>query len=501
MKIKLISPARKPEWGESFWDSKTTCQFIGAKTGGAPLALATLAALTPSDIQIVLNDENVEPINFDEKIDMVGITSMTGTIPRAYEIADEYRKRNIPVIMGGIHVSMLPEEAIGHCNSVVIGEAEEIWGLVLKDLQNKTLQKYYHVPRFPDLTASPIPRWDLLKSDKYVYFAIQTGRGCPYDCDFCSVRVFNGRKYRHKNIQQVIEEIKFLQTINPQKYILFADDNLLSNHQYAEGLFNAIIALKSKALFICQASLNRLKDVKLLELMYKANCRFVFIGFESLSQKSIEAMNKNQINTVDEYKEIVQKIHSHRITVLASFALGGDSDDERIFEDTVNFINDTNILIGMFNILTPVPGTTFFERIKAENRLLTRDWYKFNGEFACIEPKLMSSNTLQQKRDEMLGKIYSYPILYKKLKYLWENDVLPREENSAFYIMLRILLTFKAILTSKFSLNRITFVLRCLWNSNNSSLLSVLMALNFHDYADSILRKKYRSNEYESFKS
>jgi len=151
MKIKLIAPARKPEWGESFWDLTALCKLTGKKSNGVPLVLPPLAALTPSDVEVVLIDENVEPIDFDEKIDLVGITGMTCVIPRAYEIADAFRNRGIPVVMGGIHVSMLPEEAIQHCDSVVIGEAEKIWEQVVRDAEKKNLQKLYRAPRFPEL--------------------------------------------------------------------------------------------------------------------------------------------------------------------------------------------------------------------------------------------------------------------------------------------------------------------------------------------------------------
>ncbi|MCM8781233.1 MAG: B12-binding domain-containing radical SAM protein, partial [Candidatus Omnitrophica bacterium] len=293
MKIKLIAPARKPEWGESFWDLKTLCKLTGRKAGGAPLALPTLAALTPSDVEVVLTDENVEPINFDEKVDLVGITGITCVIPRSYEIADEFKKRGVPVVMGGIHVSMLPEEAIRHCDSVVIGEAEEIWEQVVRDAQKGNLQKFYRAPRFPDLTNSPIPRWDLLKNDKYCYFTIQTGRGCPYDCDFCSVKVFNGRGYRHKTIDSVIEEIKTLQKIDYKKLIFFTDDNLLASPKYSEELMQRLIPLKIKTWW-CQSSVNRLKDDRLLDLMYRAGCRVIFVGLESVSQKNLDVMNKGQ---------------------------------------------------------------------------------------------------------------------------------------------------------------------------------------------------------------
>ncbi len=264
MKIKIISPARQTKWGESFWDFMSICKLVGLKAGGAPLVLPTLAALTPSDVEVVLIDENVEPINFDEKVDLVGITGMTYLISRSYEIADEYRKRGVPVVMGGIHVSGLPEEAIQHSDSVVIGEAEEVWEHIMRDAQKGDLQKFYRAPGFPDLNNSPVPRWDLLKNNKYLYFNIQIGRGCPYNCEFCTVTLFNGRGYRHKPVAKVMEEIDVLQKLDKRKALFFTDDNILSNSSYVKHIFKQLV--NKKVQWWCQASINRLKRMKYLSL-------------------------------------------------------------------------------------------------------------------------------------------------------------------------------------------------------------------------------------------
>jgi len=489
MKIKLISPARNPESGECFWDSKTSCQMTGYKANVAPLALPTLAALTPSDMNVVLTDEKIEPIDFDEKLDLVGITAMSANIVRAYEVADEYRNRGVPVVMGGIHVSMLPNEASEHCDSVVVGEAEEIWERVIRDAQKKDLQKLYRAEQFPELTDAPIPRWDLLKNDKYITFTLQTGRGCPYNCDYCSVKSFNGRKYRHKTIQPVVEEIKFIQRINPGKPIFFTDDNLLAVPHYAEELLQAIIPLNIFG-FWCQASVNRLKNEKLLDLMHKANCLVVFVGFESLSQKTLESMNKSQINKVEEYRETILDVYSHKFVVFGSFIVGNDDDDETVFEEIKKFLNDSNLLFFMVNILTPMPGTLLYEKLKNEQRLTTMDWNKYIAEFVCFEPKLMQANALQEKRNELLREIYSYEVLYKRLNHLWSKGVFVRKQHTKFISKQRILFTIKGILTSRLSLARLVFLFRCLWVCNNSSLVSVLLALDFHDYAYRIGRRK-----------
>lgn len=488
MKIKLIAPARKPEWEEVFWDTKGVFQMSGRKNS-ISLALPTLAALTPFDVKVILTDENVEAINFEEKIDLVGITGITAVIPRAYEIAYEYRKRGVPVVMGGIHVSMFPEEAIEHCDSVVIGEAEGIWHRVVKDAQKKNFQKFYRALEFPDIANSPLPRWDLVKNDKYCFFTVQTSRGCPNNCDFCHVKVINGTKCRHKNIETVIEEIKILQRLAPQKQIFFSDDNLLSDIKYGEELMKELIPLKIKSWWWCLTSMNRLKNDTMLDLMYKAGCRMVSIGIESVSKKSIEMMNKSQVNNVEEYKAVIDKVHSHGISVLGSFVLGCDSDDETVFEELPKFIDQTNIFFSMVYIITPFMGTEFYKKLKNEDRIFENRWEKYNGESVCFKPRLLTIEALQEKRNSVCREIYAYKALYKRLHNLWKQNILVDSKVNSLGLLFRktgICFMLRFFLYSLFNFNkeRITFILKCLCKKNGFfAANSILLALNLHDYA------------------
>jgi len=490
MKIKIISPARQPKWGESFWDFGSLFKLVGFKAGGAPLVLPTLAALTPSDVDVVLTDENVEPINFDENVDLVGITGMTYLISRSYEIADEYRKRGVPVVMGGIHVSGLPEEAIQHSNSVVIGEAEEIWEHIIRDAQKGNLQKFYRAPRFPDLNNSPVPRWDLLKNNKYLYFNIQIGRGCPYNCEFCTVTLFNGRGYRHKPVEKVMEEIVVLQKIDKRKGLFFNDDNILSNPSYIKHIFKQLV--NKKVEWWCQASINRLKEDEMLKLMYDAGCREIFVGFESVSEKSLVSMHKNQINKVEEYAETIKKVHSHGIGVFGSFVFGSDGEDETVFKKTEKFIMNNNILFAMVNILTPGIGTALRERLDKEGRLLDANYDMGNGEFVCFKPQLMSPQLLQQKREELVSSIYSYNNLYQRFNGLCKDGFFDRGKRNALFA--KIIGTFVALIFSKMSFNRFVFLLKCMWNPKNTSIIfsimPIVMSLKFHDYASRISRNR-----------
>lgn len=484
MRLKLIAPAKKADWGEDFWSLKTFAHLTGKKAGGAPLALPTLAALTPPDVEVSINDENVEPIDFDEKVDIVGITSITALAPRAYEIADEFRKRGVAVILGGIHASMLPHEAVQHADTVVIGEAERIWKEVIEDFGEGRLRKFYQASYYPDLKNSPIPRWDLLKSHQYCYFTLQVGRGCPYDCDFCSVQLFNGRKYRHKSIEDVVREVRFLQEIDRRKLVFFADDNILSIPHWSESLFKALIPLKIK--WWCQASVNRLNDSRLLELMYQSGCRLIFVGFESVSSRSLDLMHKSKINEIGKYMELTDTTHSCGIGVFASFIVGTDSDDPSIFDATIKFIMEANIPLSMINILTPSPGTSLYQRLEHERRIFHKHWEKYNGDSVCFRPKLMSARTLREGYIRVLQQIYSYNLVYKRFKNLWNRGVFVRNRNASVNLFSsgRINFTLRNLITKDVS--RSYFVLRGLWNPTGTSIGPILLGLNFHDYASNL---------------
>jgi len=477
MRVKIISPRRKPEWGETFWGFET---LIQSQLGGqgallAPLALPTLGALTPPDVEVSLTDENVEPIDFDRNVDLVGITSMTYLAPRAYEIADHFRVDGIKVVIGGIHASMLPDEALQHADSVVIGEAENIWPQVVRDCAEGRLQTLYQSPTHPDLKDSPTPKWGLLKSDYYWLHMMQVGRGCPYNCDFCSVTAFNGRRYRHKPLENVAREIETLLDIDRHKTMLFADDNLLSIPEYSKQLF---LLLKTYGVrWWCQASMNRLKDDDLLALMHDSGCEAVFVGFESVAQATVDSMNKGGVNKVDEYGEIVERVNSHGITVAGSFILGNDTDGEDIFQATAGFIKSARLPLAMINILTPGPGTVLFQRLEKENRILNRDWWKYNGESICFQPR-MDPLALQQGRNWVLREIYSYGVLYRRIREIVARGGVLRHWPGK---RRRLPLTLVRLLGKNPS--RVWFVLRGLFWGRGAAIGPLAIGIHLHQYA------------------
>ena len=398
MKIELISPG----WKEpSLW-SIATFRY-------PPLSLPALAALTPSEYKVSITDEKVSTINFEKDVDLVAITAMTALAPRAYEIADRFRQRGVKVVLGGLHPSALPEEASRHADAVVIGEAEDIWQGLIRDFKNGVLRKYYKNDLPPSIENIPIPRRDLLKKKAYFMTnTVYTTRGCPHNCEFCTVTSFFGQKHRSRPVEDVIKEIETLSGKN----VMFVDDNVLGNPNYAKKLLQALIPYKIK--WISQTSLNMADNHELMQLCVKSGCVGLIIGIESISQTSLEIMGK-PINKVHKYKEWIKKMHDHGIGIDASMVFGFDGDDKTIFERTVEFVQETNIDACQFAILTPLPGTRLLERLEKEGRIFERDWSKYDQTHIVFQPKHMSPEELMDGYYWTYRQVYSFPSIFKRL--------------------------------------------------------------------------------------
>jgi radical SAM superfamily enzyme YgiQ (UPF0313 family) len=400
MKIKLIVP-RWPK--NSFWDV-ITFKF-------PLLGTSLLAGLTPEEHQVSIVDESLTPIDFTEKVDLVGITAMTPLAPRGYEIAREFRQRGVPVIMGGIHPTWLPEEVKAHCDSVAIGEADEIWANILHDAQNNGLKPFYKQERRTDLRQLPLPRRDLL--DKKGYFfenLIQTSRGCPYDCEFCSVTAMYGGSYRTRPIERVEEEIDALE--RSKAYIFFADDNLVGNMQYARELLTMLSHHRLR--WVSQGPMSIARDPELVRLMAKAGCHGMFIGFESLTHDNLRVMGK-RMNEVEEYEEGIRRLHDHGIGVYASFVFGYDYDEPTVFDQFLDFAGKNHIEGAFLPVLTPFPGTRVYRRLKDEGRILTEDWSKYDMATVVFRPRRMTVDQLQEGFWRVNREFYSIPSLVKRI--------------------------------------------------------------------------------------
>ena len=349
----------------------------------------------------------------------MGITTRTSTAYRAYKIADRFRNRGIHVILGGLHASALPEEALKHADAVVIGEAEGVWLSLIEDFRNHRLQKIYDgTKQLPDMAKIPIPRRDLMKSNSIIKIqTVQATRGCPFSCEFCSVTTFFGNTYRYRNIEEVIKDVKS----TTSKIILFLDENIIGNRRYAEELFTELIPLKKK--WIGQTTLSIANNDSLMKLAAKSGCFGLLIGFESLSGTYLKKLGK--INNREKfYKEQIDKIHKHGITVDASIIFGFDTDDPTIFERTLKFCLTANIAIATFHLLTPYPATPLYNRLDKENRLLHKDWSKYDENTVVFRPLKMSAECLQNGFNWVWKEFYSVSSMLKRLKHnLWFKSI------------------------------------------------------------------------------
>jgi len=402
LKIRLIDPAYEHPFISHSQKVIRTIWF-------AHLTLTSLAALTPPDIDVQITDENVEPIDFREDVDLVGITGMVMHAPRAYEIASQFRQRGIPVVMGGPHASSLPLEAKEHVDAVVIGEAENVWTGLIDDFKRGSLKPFYKADTHCSMEGMPHPRIELLRKDAYMTVScVQTTRGCPHQCDFCHVTHFFGKTYRCRPVDEVIDEVKRLEG----NFIVFIDDNIAGNRKYAKELFTRLKPLKKK--WASQASITLSGDPELLRLAAESGCVSLFVGIESLSPENLKAVNKS-FNRVHQFDDAIKAIHDYDIMILAGLIFGLDYDDEGVFERTLRFCERNRIELPSFFLLTPLPGTPLFQRMESEGRLLHKDWGKYNGATVVFKPKLMTEETLQRGFNWACKEAYSWGSILKRV--------------------------------------------------------------------------------------
>ena len=408
MKIELISPA------------------VEENAPIPNLALPILARLTPPDVKISFTDDLLTPIDLQKDlkdVDLVGITVLTKTALRAYQIADAYRKRGVSVVLGGIHPTALPEEAKEHADAVVIGEAEEIWPQLMEDVKTGDLKSFYRQESLIDLSKIPRPLREILPRKGYFPLdVVQVSRGCPFRCEFCSVRKFFGDTYRFRPISDVMEEVKNLR----HRLILFNDDNILGSPSYSKELLSALIPLRKR--WIGQASLSGLKEEKNIALLAESGCIGLLIGFESLSKTNLIRSQKFQ-NDPAEYREIIETLHRFGITIWGSFIFGFDEDDLSVFEETVAFTIRSKIFSAVFALLTPYPETPFYQRIKQEGRLTQDQWWllKRPEEFApYFIPKKMSGEALREGWKRAWKDFYSFSSIMKRFHWNYPPTLVNR---------------------------------------------------------------------------
>jgi len=387
-------------------------------TAWPPLNLPYLAALTPEHYQVEIIDENIEPFRF-RPADIVGITAYSSAVNRGYEIAQIYRKQGIPTIMGGIHVSMMPEEAMNYCDAIVVGEAEHIWSDVLKDFEAGALKKQYQ-GSWADLENLPLPRRDLLQNDYYIWGSIQTSRGCPMNCSFCSVTAFNGGRFRRRRLEDVISELEQI----PQKKVMITDDNLIgyskASREWAKAFFSRIIEKKIKKIFLVQSSIQFGEDPELIQLASRGGLRVLFIGLESVNPDSLKSYQKG-VNLKrlrqHQYHHLISRIRSEGIAVFGAFVMGSDDDDISIFDTTLSFIESAHLDVLQLTKPTPLPGTQLWHTLSSEGRIIDQNfpkaWEEYRLTKMVFKPAKMSIEDVYEGFTYMRNSYYGF---WKTLK-------------------------------------------------------------------------------------
>ncbi len=417
------------------------------------LSLPVIAAYTPPTWDVQLVDEAVQEIDFDHPCDLVGISVMTCYAPRAYELATEFRKRGKTVVLGGVHPTYCPEEALQYCDTIVCGEAEDLWPQAIADFEAGQMKRIYRMEHFPALDNYRAARIQLLSPDSYMTrHCTFTTRGCHFDCEFCSVSPFNGKTTRRRPVPEVIEEIKNVKEwiraelvermatgtlreamttaakvwvgLEEGSIVAFVDDLHNSHRAYCRELWQAMKSLNIK--WGCQSTLFLGDDPEMVKLAADSGCISVFVGMESISDNSLAETNKG-FNQVRKFEDQIKMFHDHGIMVNPGMVFGFDNDDESVFESTLNFLIRNRVELAYFNVLTPLPGTALYDRYTREGRIFDRDWAKYDGKHVVFRPKRMTPEQLQEGFFWVNHEFYSLRSIWHRLRHTSQR-LIPRIE-------------------------------------------------------------------------
>ena len=397
MKVKMILPALT-EAESPFWRPIKYSLF-------PPLGLATLAGYFSEDDEIELQDQHIEELNLNDNPDLVVIQVYITNAYRSYKLADYYRKKGAYVVLGGLHVTSLPEEAIEHADTIMLGPGEDIFPKFLEDLRNKKPQKMY-ISVHRSLENIPVVRRDLIKRERYlVPNSIVVTRGCPHHCDFCYKDAFyqNGKSFYTRLVDDALKEIESL----PGRHLYFLDDHLLGNPKFAKELFEGMKGMNR--LFQGAATIDSILTGDTIEKAAEAGLRSIFVGFETFSPENLKQSNKSQ-NLQRDYIKAVNRLHSLGIMINGSFVFGLDNDDKDVFKRTVDWGVKNAITTSTYHILTPYPGTRLFKRMEEDRRITTRNWDLYDTRNVVYKTKNLTPQELKE----------GYNWAYKEF-YTWRN--------------------------------------------------------------------------------
>lgn len=403
MKIILLSP-KGPLYRHRGGIFKKNLRY-------APLTLTTLASLVPHDLNasVEILDEGIEDIDVDRlQADLVGITATTGNAIRAYELADRLRSRGIPVVMGGPHATLVPDDVQPHVDCVVVGYAEDTWPELLYDFKAGQMKARYTMSPDLSLANRPFARREMIQSQGYITTHVfETQRSCIHNCDFCVAPSAWGSKPFYKPVEDVVADIRQ----HYDRRIMFIDLNLINNVDYATRLFEALIPLKVDWFGLTTTLIYH--DQKLLDLAARSGCSGLLIGFESISRENQKSVRKG-FNRPDEYRAIVDALHKRGITLMACFTFGLDDDTPDVFMETARFAVEASIDLPRYAIVTPFPGTNLYKRLDSEGRILTRNWELYDAQHVVFQPKQMSVHQLYSGHESAWKYTYSVPNMVRR---------------------------------------------------------------------------------------
>jgi radical SAM superfamily enzyme YgiQ (UPF0313 family) len=378
-----------------------------------PLPPALIAGITPRDVEVRFYDDRMEEIPFDEPTDLVALSVETYTARRAYQIASDFRKRGVPVVMGGFHASLCPDEVARYADAVVVGEAEALWPEVIDDFRHGTPKKMYRQQGRTALAGAK-PDRNIFRGKRYLPVGlVEAGRGCHFKCDFCAVQTVFGATQTRRPPDEILAEIAAVR--DRKRLIFFVDDNITSNLAQAKEFFRALIPLNIR--WVSQASINAAHDEEFLDLLARSGCMGVLIGFESLNPENLRAMNKSFNTMRGGYLKALENLRRHKIRLYGTFIFGYDQDTPDVFPETVAFAREHGFYIAAFNHLTPFPGTELYRRLETEGKLLWKSWWLDDGysyNKVPFRPERMTAEEVERSCVEARRAFYSWPSILRR---------------------------------------------------------------------------------------